>query len=464
MKKLIGDRKFYLTVFSIIIPIMIQQGIQTAVSLIDNVMVNMLGDFAYRGVSVVNQIIFILQISLVGGLAGPGIFVSQYFGAKQDENLREAFKIKIFFMIIICIVSILIILLIGDNILISFLTDKNGYFDENSFIEAKKYIKVILFCIPLNGLSVLFSSTFREIGQVKTPMYAGIIAILINIFFNYALMFGNFGFPNMGVAGAALGTIIARIIEVIILLVVAIKNRMVFIDGLFNGKLIKFSLFKNISKKTIPMVCNELLWALGTTAFVFLYAKKGTDVMQAYNISNTTANLFYTIFAAMSIGIQILVGKKLGENNIEEAKENAGKLILLGTMISFVSGIILISIAPFVSRLYNTTDEITNLSIQFMRIVGVMIFIYSFNGSCFFTIRAGGKTFITFLFDSAYMWAVAVPLAFILIYFTNLDILLIYALIQIPDLIKALIGFFLVKSGFWASNLTLNNDKEIIYE
>ena len=463
MKKLIGTKQFYMTVLAIIIPIMIQQGIQTFVSLVDNVMVDMLGNYAYRGVGVVNQLIFILQICLVGGLAGPGIYISQFFGAKQDDNLRDSFKVKIFFMLFIVFLSLIILTLFGDKIIINFLTDKNKVFDELSFIEAKRYLKIILFCIPLNGISVLLSSTFREIGEVKVPMFAGIIAIFVNIFFNYTLMFGHFGFPELGVQGAALGTIIARLVEISILLFISFKNKLVFVDGLFHKIKVNIELFKNISKKTLPMISNELLWSVGTTMFVFLYGKRGTDIMQAYNISNTTANIFYTVFGAMAIGIQILVGQKLGENKIEEAKENAYKLQFLGIIISLLFGVILFVIAPYIMYIYNSSPYIEGLAIDFMRVVAFLIFIYSFNASCYFTLRAGGKTLVTFFFDSVYMWVVAVPLAFIMIYFTELNILTVFIIIQLPDLIKSLIGFFLVKSGFWANNLTLKN-KEITNE
>jgi putative MATE family efflux protein len=363
----------------------------------------------------------------------------------------------------IVFLSLIILTLFGDKIIINFLTDKNKVFDELSFIEAKRYLKIILFCIPLNGISVLLSSTFREIGEVKVPMFAGIIAIFVNIFFNYTLMFGHFGFPELGVQGAALGTIIARLVEISILLFISFKNKLVFVDGLFNKIKVNFELFKNISKKTLPMISNELLWSVGTTMFVFLYGKRGTDIMQAYNISNTTANIFYTVFGAMAIGIQILVGQKLGENKIEEAKENAYKLQFLGIIISLLFGVILFVISPYIMYIYNSSPYIEGLAVDFMRVVAFLIFIYSFNASCYFTLRAGGKTLVTFFFDSVYMWVVAVPLAFIMIYFTELNILTVFIIIQLPDLIKSLIGFFLVKSGFWANNLTLKN-KEITNE
>lgn len=457
MKKFIGDRAFYKTVFLITFPIMIQQGITTVVGLLDNVMVGQLNVNAIAGVSIANQILFVVMICFMGGLAGPGIFVAQYFGAKDDEGLRQSFRTKLLLAIFIGVIAFLVLWFYGEFFIKQFAKNddpNDGIYNLEAIAYGLTYMRMILLALPFIAIIQLFASTFREMRQTKIPMYAGIASVFINLILNYLLIFGNFGFPRLEVYGAALATFYARLIEAGILVFIAFYYRFTFTHKLFKGFYIAKSLFIKILRKTVPLLTNELLWSMGTTFIMLAYAQRGTSVVAAFQISNTVANLFYIIFGALASGIAVMVGNELGSNRIEEAKANAWKLLFFAVTVCLVFGLVLASIAPFAPYLFKVDGSVRFQATQFMWVIAAAMWMFAFNAGCFFTLRAGGSVMITFVFDALFMWVFQVPAAILLTLYTGVPIIWVYVLVQSADLLKASVGFYLIKSGRWANNLT----------
>ena len=202
---------------------------------------------------------------------------------------------------------------------------------------------------------------------------------------------------------------------------------------------------------------NEILWAAGMAMLMQCYSIRGLDAVAAMNISSTISNLFNIVFLAMGNAISIIVGQLLGAGKMEEARDTDTKLVTLSVMSCVVLGALLVWAAPLFPKLYNTSEEVKILAASFMRIAAICMPMHGFIHASYFTLRSGGKTFITFLFDSAYMWCINIPVAFLLSRFTDMDIVPLYFLCQMTDMIKCVIGFILIKKGIWLNNLVVKD-------
>ena len=300
-----------------------------------------------------------------------------------------------------------------------------------------------------------YSSTLRESGETVAPMVASVISILVNLCLNYVLIFGHFGFPKLGVVGAAIATVIARFIECIIVVFYSHCNaeKFPFMKGLYRSLYISGSLVKSVVITGMPLMLNELFWSLGSTAINQSYSTRGLDVVAAMNINTTAWNLFCVIMFAMGNAVSILVGQRLGSGDIEGAKDVDRKLIFFNFIMHVAIGLLIIAVAPFVPLIYNVEPEVRQLATNFLMIAGASLPIHSYVHIAYFTIRSGGKTVITFLFDCVYMWVITVTLSSILCRFTGLSIVACYAIVQFSDIIKLCIAMPMLKSGFWAKNI-----------
>lgn len=455
LRSLIGTKKFYKTVIAIALPVMLQQGITSFVSILDNLMVGQLDTISFDAVAIVNQILFIINIALVGGIAGPGIYISQYLGANDADGMRRSFRVKMIFSLVILTIGVLVYSLFGRQLIGSFFLN-----DPNSALKVEKGMEYLFFMIiglvPL-AIVQLYGTSLREIGHTKIPMICGIVAIFLNLIGNYILIFGHFGVPALGVSGAAIATVFARIVEATTLVIISHYKKMPFCHGVFNGFAIGKKLFAAIAKKGSFLLLNEVLWSLAMTVLVMAYTYRGEDgVVSAYTISSTVSNLFYIIFGAQAAAISIMVGNELGANRLKEAEMHSKQLLLFAVIVAIVFGLILATISFFVPKLYpEASDAARNMATKFMLIVALFLPVYAYNTGCFFVLRSGGKTSLTFIFDSGFMWVLAVPTAFLLSLLTNLPIPVVYLLVQTLDLVKTFLGTMFLRKKTWLRNLTV---------
>ena len=455
LKSLIGTKKFYKTVIAIALPVMLQQGITSFVSILDNLMVGQLDTISFDAVAIVNQILFIINIALVGGLAGPGIYISQYLGANDEDGMRRSFRVKMLFALVILTIGILVYSIFGRQLIGSFfLNDPNATLKVEKGLEYLFYM--IIGLIPL-AIVQLYGTSLRETGHTRIPMVCGIIAILTNLVGNYILIFGHFGAPALGVTGAAIATVFARVVEATILVIISHAKKFPFCHKVFNGFAIGKKLLFTITKKGSFLLLNEVLWSLAMTVLVMAYTIRGEDgVVSAYTIASTVSNLFYIIFAAQAAAISIMVGNELGANRLKEAEEHSKQLLLFAVCVAIVYGMILATISFFVPSLYpEVTPEARSLATKFMLVVACFLPVFAYNTGCFFVLRAGGKTSLTFVFDSGFIWVLAVPIAFILTLFTSLPIVVVYLCVQALDLVKATLGTYILGKKTWLRNLTV---------
>lgn len=455
-KKLIGDRDFYRTILAVAVPMMIQNGITNFVGLLDNIMVGRVGTEQMSGIAIVNQLIFVFNLAIFGAISGAGIFGAQFAGCKDTKGVRHTFRFKLYLCGLLTLIGMLLFIFRGEQLILLYLHGEGNDAALNAALSyGKEYLFVMLFGLVPFVIEEVYTSTLRECGETMMPMRAGIVAVVVNLVFNYLLIFGKFGFPKMGVVGAAIATVLSRYVQMAIVIwwTHVHTDRMPFIVGAYRSFKIPMNLTNKIMVKGTPLMVNELLWSAGVSAMMQCYSMRGLDVVAALNISNTISNLFNVVFISMGGAISIILGQLLGAGKMDEAKDSSIKLIAFSVLSCVVIGAVLICVAPFFPKMYNTTEHVKELAAWFLRIAAICMPFQAFMNAAYFTLRSGGKTIITFLFDSAYLWCASIPVAYVLSRYTGLHILPLYLLCQSMDLVKCIIGFILVKKGIWLHNI-----------
>ena len=456
IRSYIGDRAFYRKLFSVLIPILIQNLITNFVSLLDNIMVGQVGTEPMSGVAIVNQLLFVFNLCIFGGLAGAGIFTAQYYGKGDNEGVKNTFRAKLYIALLAVVLFTAAFVLKGDALIRLFLHEGKEQLDLAATLGfGRAYLRVMLLQMPLFALCQVYSGTLRETGETLLPMKAGIIAVFVNLIFNYILIFGKLGLPALGVVGAAVATVIARVVECAIVLCWTHRHsaRCGFVVGLYRSLRVPAPLAKRMLRLGLPLLVNEFLWSGGMTTLNQCYSLRGLEVISALNISSTISNLFFCAFIAMGNAISILIGQLLGAGELERAVDEDRKLIAFSVVLSLLVGGIMAAVAPLVPQIYNTTDSVKALACDLLLVGAAMMPINAFTNACYFTLRSGGKTIITFIFDSAFLWVIAVPAAFVLSRFTPMPILPMYITVSLLDLIKCAVGYYLVKRRKWVNNI-----------
>jgi Na+-driven multidrug efflux pump len=280
------------------------------------------------------------------------------------------------------------------------------------------------------------------------------VAVITNLIGNWLLIYGNLGFPQWGVKGAAIATVISRFVELFIILFVMHRTRRFeFMHGVYRTLRVSFTFVKTVLRKGAPLLANEFLWSLGMATLTQIYSVRGLNVLAGMNIANTINNLFNVVFLSMGNAVAVMIGQSLGANNMQKAKGDVWRLMLLSVGACVVVGGAMALLSPYFPRLYNTTDDVRHLASSFMLTMALFMPTYAVSHCCFFTLRSGGSTLLTFLFDSAYMWAINIPLALVLTHWTGIPIIYLFPLCEAAGLIKMSIGLWMVNKGIWVRNI-----------
>ena len=456
LNRCIGDRAFYRKLFTVMVPILVQNLITNFVNLLDNVMVGQVGTEPMSGVAIVNQLLFVFNLCVFGGLAGAGIFTSQFYGKNDPKGVRDTMRMKFCIAGVTLLVFGSILIFFGKNLISLFLHEGQEGLDLAATLAyGQAYLRVMFFQLIPFALTQVYASTLRGTGETMLPMRAGIAAVLVNLVFNYLLIFGKLGLPALGVVGAAIATVMARFVECVIVVVWSHRHtdRATYIPGLYRSFRIPRELAKSILIMGTPLLLNELLWSGGLTTLNQCYSLRGLEVVSAFNISSTISNLFFCAFIAMGDSISILVGQLLGAGELERAVDEDRKLIAFSVASSVLVAGLMALVSPWIPQLYNTTPAVRRLAVELLMVGAVMMPLHAYANACYFTIRSGGKTLITFAFDSLFVWATQIPLAMILSRLTALPIVPLYVAVEGLNVLKCLVGAAMLRSKKWVVNL-----------
>lgn len=455
LKRYIGDKAFYRRTLAVAVPMIIQNTITNLVNLLDNLMVGALGTEQMSGVAIVNQFIFVFNLAIFGAISGAGIFTAQFNGRGDTEGVKNTMRLKLLICAAVSIVGLFVFVDFGDSLINSFLTVGE---EENillTFQSGKSYLGYILIGLVPFALSQVYASTLRETGETVVPMIASSVSVATNFIFNSLLIFGLLGFPKLGVVGAAIATSLSRFAELAILIIWTHKNKVKcpFAVGLFKHFAIPASLMKQVAIKGAPILANELFWSLSVTLRNQCYSIKGADVIPAINIAFTLQNLLSVAYFALSSAIAIMVGNLLGAGRLEEAKDTDRKLLVFAVFTGFAMMMVQLVAAPFFPYLYETTDSVRELASFVMITYGFSMPAAALATSTYYTIRSGGRVFITMLFDSVYAWVIVMPVVYVLAYFTDISFQLLLPIMLIVENIKLIPGLILVNRGIWVRQL-----------
>lgn len=408
--KFLGDKPFWKITLRLSLPIAIQNMLTSSFALIDTLMVSKLGDVALSSVGMAGQFSWLLNLVSFGLCSGMSVFASQYWGVKNYKSMRKVFGIAVITSLVVSTTFMICGIFLPENII--------NIFNKNSDVikTGASYMKIVCYSYPAVTLTVIMSGFLRNIEKVKVPMYVSAITTVLNAFFNYGLIFGKFGLPQMGVRGAAVATCISSWSGPVLLLLISIlqKNHMVK-----NSKdIISFdlALIKEFFKRAMPVVFNETIWALGIVILNAIYSNMGYEYYAAVTILKTIVDLSFAFFVGLGNACVIMVGKSIGSGKIERAITDSRRFaILIPLTAIFVGGTISLLRTPLIS-IFNTGENISQLTLNTAKTIILFVGLEMFIRMIAYVqvvgiFRSGGDTFIGMICDVSSLWLIAIPAA-----------------------------------------------------
>lgn len=457
LKNYIGNKAFYRMALTVALPMMIQNAVTNFVSLLDNIMVGRVGTLQMTGVSVVNQLLFVYNLCVFGAVAGAGIFTAQFYGQKDDEGIRQTFRFKIFICALIAAIGISLLLIKGDSLIGLYLRGEATAAERTAALGyGRDYLAIMLIGLIPFTFNNAYASSMRETGQTVVPMVGGLVAVAVNMSLNYVLIFGKLGMPVLGVKGAAIATVLSRYAELAVNAVWlhSHSKRYPYIRSVYRSARIALPLLKKIAVKGMPLLFNEALWSASVAVLNQCYSTRGLTVVAANNIASTLWNLFSVCFISLGSATGIIIGQMLGAGKpADEVRDCDRKLIAFSVTSCAVFGIAMAAVSGVFPLIYKTDNSVRSLATAFICINAVIMPFNAYANAAYFTLRSGGKTLSTLLFDSCFVWVVSVPVAYTLSRFTGIAILPLYAVCQSAEILKCVIGYIMLRRGSWIKNI-----------
>ncbi len=444
----IAPRSFYKKVGFVALPVIIQQLLNNMMGVVDSIMVSSINQVSSVGTALQIEM-FVLTI-VYGVAGGASIYIAQYFGAKDKEGQQKAFGFGMSLSLLITLAFFIFAIYFDEQIIRFFI--KDPYVVENGV----RYLKIVKYSYFPFAMLILFSHAYRSILKTKIPMIVGVVSMALNIFFNYVLIFGHFGFKAMGIEGAAYGTLIAKVIGALMYFGFALRAHEPFMGSLKSMFVIEKQRFVMMFQRTWPLIVNEFFFSLGQALFIRFYGHLGTQSMDSYYVAHKLSQMFMFVVMGVNAATAAILGTDLGKGDLDQAKMNARYFVGLGGVISIIMMAIIVVSAPNLVSLYQLDNQVViDNAILIVRFLALRLGFRMFNVMIFSSLRAGGDSnFLTFV-DAGILWLVGVPLAYTLVYIVGLKSLpIILLIVQSEQLVRLIIGSIRVKQGVWLKNLT----------
>lgn len=442
------NRDFYKTMISIAIPIAFQNLIFSSLNMVDTVMIGKLGKTNIAAVALANQIFFIYSLILFGINSGSSIFTAQFWGKKDVKNIRKILGLSL----ILGVGASLLFFIAGisiPNFLIRLFTE-----DKEVINLGVSYLVIIVFSYPITAITFSYGAASRSIGQTKLPMVASCISLGCNTLFNYLLIFGKFGFPELGIRGAAYATLAARIIEVFIIL-----GSIYYKKGVLSAKLkemldISKDFIIKYFNTTTSVILNELFWSVGMSMYCAAYGRISTDAVAAVQISNIVRNLFVVLSIGVANACAIMIGNKIGANKYKEADIYSKKFTYISLLLGLTLGLLLVLSSKYVIIFFDVSADVKLAAVKILIVYAIFLPATNYTSVLIVGIlRSGGDTKFSFLLETLCVWLIGVPLAFIGALLFDLPVYLVVALVNIEEIVKMIVGLYRVKSNKWIKNI-----------
>lgn len=450
------NKLFYKKIWKIGMPIAMQNFLQSALNMIDVLMVGKLGETAISSVGIANQLFFLLILISFGINSGAAVFIAQYWGKKDITNIRKVAGIALITSFIFGFILTIAAVMFSDIFMQLFIGDN----DKEVIKIGSDYLRITGISYIATTLSFSVSMLLRSIGKTKLPMYTSILSFVINVILNYLLIYGNVGFPAMGVNGAAVATTVARVVEftVIFYFIYKLKYEIAGkISEFLNFDLIFFKKFINTS---FPVIMNELMWASGIVVYNLIYSRMGRNAVAAINIENSIEKMAFVIFLGTASAAGAIIGKSIGAGREEEAYRYGVKIIKSGIILSSVVAVLIALGGRYILSMYNVSDSVRKDAMIILIIFSFYLVIKIINlHNLIGVLRSGGDTKYAFLLDVAAMWTVSIPLGAVSAFYFKLPVYYVFLIVNIEEIIKLLFGMARFISKKWIINLTIDKGK-----
>lgn len=443
------DKSFYKSMLLIALPIGIQNLITFTVSMADTMMLGSLGEIQLSASSIGNNLFFILMVLMFGLGGGASVMASQYYGKKDKESIHKIMVIMYKLCLAISLVFVIIAMFLPKEFMSVFTTDKLV------ITEGTKYIRIVAIGYIFYAITNCTINVLRSVQAVNISMVVYSISLVVNVFFNWVFIFGNLGVEAMGVQGAAIGTVIARITEFIIVCVY-----MTFYENKIEFKLKILKIKDNIMLKDFiihctPVLCNELLWGLGATMISIIVGRMGTEVVAANSINNVFNQLVTVFIFGVASASSVIIGNTIGEGNYDKAKEYASTITILSLVMGIVSGIVVFSIRDLVVDFYNVSMVTKSIAKEIMLSTSIIVVFQSMSANTMLgVLRGGGDNKFVLINDVIYMWVIAIPFGFIGAFLWNLPVFIVFLIIKSDEVLKVIASIIRIVSGKWVNDIT----------
>lgn len=443
------DREFFKNLLILAIPIILQNLIGASLNLLDNLMIGSLGENAIASTGIANQYYMLYYNSTNGIVMGAGIFMAQYWGKKDVKSIYKFMGISLLFSLFTAFLFVIGGVFFSENIM--------GIFTKEKIVSdlGKNYLAAVAPSYIFTSISLTYAMALRSAGYTKIPMYASLIGLIFNGILNYIFIFGKLGIPALGVTGAALGTTVARFMEMsFILHTIYVREKNIIAGKLNEMFVFTKDLITKFIKTATPVVFNDMMWIGGITVYFIAYSKLGTNATATMQISNTINNAFNIFAIGIAIASSIVIGNKIGAGEEKEAKEVAIKINIFGIALGVLVGVVFFIASPFIPLMFKITPETKANVITVLRIMSVLVPVRFFGiVQIIGVLRGGGDVVYAILVELIAVWGIGVPLSFIGAVYLNYPITIVYALTCLEEPFKMISTIPRLLSGKWIRNL-----------
>lgn len=443
-------REFYKKLFKVALPITLQSLIVSSLNMVDTFMVGKLGEKSVAAVGIGNQFFFLLSLIFFGISGGCSMYLSQYWGKKDMDNIRKIVGVGTLTVVMVGVIFTIIALIFPKLIVVIFSRD-------GEVIEiAASYLRIVCISYVFTGVTLILSSTLKCMERTVFPMMVSLCAVFINIIFNYIFIFGAFGIKAYGVDGAAIATVLARIVEAIMIISITFNKK-----SIIHGKIKSFidfnrGFYYKIIKDVLPVVVNESCWALATISYSIAYGFIGTEAQASIQICNNVQNLFMVLTFGLANGSLVMIGNIVGTGNEKKAKEYAKRFYFISILIGILLGVSMTLASTSILNYFDVSSQVVNSSISILKVMSIIAPFRVFNIVVVVgVLRGGGDIKKAMYIEVGTMWLVGVPMAFLGALVFKLPVSTVVALTCLEEVAKFILCAIRLKSNKWIRNVAV---------
>lgn len=443
------DRDFIVKMLRIALPVMMQNLVSSFVNMADTVMIGTLGEVEIAAVGIANQYFFFFSMILFGISSGCSVFISQYWGKKDLANIKRILGLGLTSVLAVSLVFMAVGFIDPGRII--------SIFNKDPVVMALggQYLFIVLFSYIFTAVTILYTISLRSTGKTLVPLLVNIGALITNVVLNYVLIFGKLGFPALGVEGAALATLIARVLETLIMILIVYRSNGILAAKLSELSDLSWTFFKKAYRIILPVLLNDVLWAVASLIYSVVYGRMGVGATASVQIANTVSNLFMVVTFGMASSASILIGNSVGRGDEEQTLDYARKFMVVSLAAGTVLGLILALVNPLILGLFNVSPEVRNSTSTILYIIS-LVFIIRFIGIVIIVgiLRGAGDARSALIIEGATMWLIGVPLTILGAFLFKLPVHLVYGLAILEEVAKFLLGVRRLRSRQWIRNIT----------